>query len=244
MTPNTRSLITAASAVLIAGAAYLGNRYLAIAVGVLIVLAAIGWPSIMRIAQRKPATVVMLISGGIAVFSVALGRGEPYLRYAVAAAAAAVLLALSSEVFFPSPRGRAVASVSGLAAGGLATVSAAAWLAAGRTPGQSDLVIAAAVTIAVAAIASTATARANVNGIAATVLAGATGALLGALFETLTVVGGILVGISAAASVLIISETARREPRPRNHWAGIASGITPVLLAGALVYIGGRVLVG
>lgn len=244
MTPITRSLITASSATLIALASLLGNLYLAIAIGVLIFFAALGWPSIMRIAQRRVASAIMIISGAIAVVSVALGRGEPYLRYAVAAAAAAILLALASEIFFPSPRGRAVASVSGLATGGLATVSAAAWLAAARTPGQVDLVVAAAVTIAVAAIASTSTRKANINGGLAVILAGGAGALMGVWFATLTVVGGLLIGIAAAASVLIISETARREPAPRNIWAGIASGITPVLVAGALVYLGARLLVG
>ncbi len=244
MIPSTRTTVTFAAAVLIAVAGFYGTRYLAIAVGLLIAVAAVGWPYIMRIAHKKPATIIMIIAGGIAVFSVGLGRGEPYLRYAVAAAAAAVLLALTSEVFFPSPRGRAVASVSGLAAGGLVAVSGAAWLATERTPGSADLVVAAAACLAMAALGSVLTSRANINGIISLVLAGGFGAYLGTLFDTLTVIGGLLVGLTAAASVLIISELARREPAPRNLWAGITSGITPVLVAGALVYIGGRLLVG
>src|SRR5690606_20554142 len=128
------------------------------------------------------ATAIMIASGAIAAFAVAVGEGEPYLRYAVAAAAAAVLLSLTSEVFFPSPRGRAVASVSGLAAGGLVAVSGAAWLATARTPGARDLVVAAAVCLAIASVASTITSRANVNGILAVVLGGAVGAGLGTAF--------------------------------------------------------------
>lgn len=244
MIPSTRTTVTFAAAVFIAVTGFYGTRYLALGVGLLIAVAAVGWPSIMRIAHKKPATIIMIISGAIAIFSVGLGRGEPYLRYAVAAAAAAVLLALTSEVFFPSPRGRAVASVSGLAAGGLVAVSGAAWLATERTPGSADLVVAAAACLAMAALGSTLTSRANINGIISVVLAGGFGAYLGTLFDTLTEVGGLLVGLVAAASVLIISELARREPAPRNIWAGITSGITPVLVAGALVYIGGRLLVG
>lgn len=244
MNPTTRTTIGAGAAVLIAVAGYFDNLYVIIAVGALICLAAIGWPSIMRIAHHKAATAIMIASGAIAVFAVAVGEGEPYLRYAVAAAAAAVLLSLTSEVFFPSPRGRAVASVSGLAAGGLVAVSGAAWLATARTPGARDLVVAAAVCLAIASVASTLTSRANVNGILAVVLGGAVGAGLGTAFDTLTVIGGLLVGLVAAASVLIIGELARREPAPRTAWAGITSGIAPVLIAGALVYIGGRLLVG
>lgn len=244
MTPTTRTTIGAGAAVLIAVAGYFGTRPLAAAVALLICVAAIGWPSIMRIAHRKAATAIMVASGAIAVFAVAVGRGEPYLRYAVAAAAAAILLALTSEILFPSPRGRAVASVSGLAAGGLVAVSAAAWLATGRTAGARDLVVAAAVCLAVASVASTLTSKANVNGIIAVLLGGAAGAGLGSVFDTVTIVGGLLVGLVAAASVLIIGELARREPAPRTTWAGITSGVAPVLIAGALVYIGGRLLVG
>ncbi|MFO7243809.1 MAG: hypothetical protein DIU73_002900 [Actinomycetes bacterium] len=244
MNPTTRTNIGASAALVIAVAVFFGNRYLAAAVAALICVAAIGWPSIMRIAHHKAATLIMIASGAIAVFAVAVGRGEPYLRYAVAAAAAAILLALASEVFFPSPRGRAVASVSGLAAGGLVAVSAAAWLASARTPGARDLVIAAAVCLAVTSVASTLTSRANVNGIIAVVAGAALGLLLGSLFDTLTVVGGVLIGVTAAVSNLLIGEIARREPAPRKLWAGISSGVTPVLIAGALVYIGGRLLVG
>lgn len=244
MTPTTRTTIGAAAAVLLAVAGYLGNVFVAIAVAALICIAAIGWPSIMRIAHHKAATLIMVASGAIAVFAVAAGRGEPFLRYAVAAAAAAILLALTSEVFFPSPRGRAVASVSGLAAGGLVAVSGAAWLASARTPGARDLVVAAAVCLAITSVASTITSKANVNGILSVAGGVALGALLGAFFDTLTIVGGILIGLVAAASVLIIGELARREPAPRTIWAGITSGVTPVLIAGALVYLGGRLMVG
>ena len=244
MTPTTRATISAVAAALIAVAGYFGTLPLAIAISVLIALAAIGWPSIMRISHRKAATIIMIVAGAIAVFAVAVGQGEPYLRYAVAAAAAAVLLALSSEVFFPSPRGRAVASVAGLAAGGLVAVSGAAWLATERTAGASDLVVTAGVCLAVAAIASTMTSKANINGILAVALGGGIGVVMGVLFDTVTPVGGFVVGMVAAASVLIIAELARREPKPRNRWAGLTSGVTPVLVAGALVYIGGRLLVG
>ncbi len=186
----------------------------------------------------------MLISGAIAVFAVGVGRGEPYLRYAVAAAAAAVLLGLATEVFFPSPPGRAVTSVAAMAAGGMVAVSGAAWLATARTPGANDLVVAAAVCLAVAAVFSSLTSRANVNGWLALVLASGTGALMGAIFPTLTVIGGVIVGVTAAVSVIMIAEIARREPTPRTLWAGISAGVIPIVLAGSLVYFGGRLLVG
>ena len=70
------------------------------------------------------------------------------------------------------------------------------------------------------------------------------GAGLGFVFPQMGWYGGMLVGAMAAASVVLIHELYRREPRPRSAWAGIASGIVPVLFAGVLVYLAGRLLVG
>jgi len=242
--PSTRATISAAAAVLLAVGGLYGPRYTALAVATLIVIVSIGWPSVARIPHPRVGAGIMMASGGIAVFAVALGEGEPYLRYGVAAAAAAVLLGLTTEVAFPSPPGRAVASVAAMSSGGLVAVSGAAWLAAARTPGANDLVVAAAVCLAVAAVFSSLTGRANVNGWLALVMASGTGLLMGMVFPTLTVVGGVIIGVTAAVSVVLIAEIARREPQPRTVWAGISAAVIPIVLAGALVYFGGRLLVG
>ena len=244
MNPSTRATATFAAATVVAVSAFYGTRFLALGVSALIAMAAFGWPRLLRVYRRKVSTVIIATSGAISVVAVGLGQGEPYLRYAVAAAGAAVLLSLAAEVFFPSPPGRAVTSVTGMMSGALVAVSAGAWVAANRTQGAADLVVAGAAAIAIAGIAAAVTQRATVNAIIALTLGTATGAGLGFLFESISWAGGALVGAVGAASVVTVTELATREPAPRHALAAIASGITPVLAAGVLVYLSGRLLVG
>jgi len=242
--PLTRATATTAASAVIAVTGLMGTRYLAIGVSLLIALAAFGWPRLLRVYRRRVSTVIIAASGALSVVTIGIGRDEPYLRYGVAAAGAAVLLALSAEVFFPSPKGRAVTSVTGVMAGAIVAVSAGAWVAAARTPGASDLVVAGACALAITGIASVITSNATVNAIASLTLGTGAGAAMGIVFDSIGWQGGALVGFIAAASVLTVTELTQREPAPRHFLAAIASGITPVLAAGILVYLGGRLLVG
>jgi len=243
--PSTRATATFAAATVVAVAGFYGTRFLALGVSALIAVAAFGWPRLLRVYRRKVSTVVIATSGALSVITIGVARAEPpYLRYAVAAAGAAVLLSLAAEVFFPSPPGRAVTSVTGMMSGAFVAVSAGAWVAANRTQGAADLVVAGAAAIAVAGLAAVVTKRASVNAVIALTIGTATGAGLGHLFDSISWAGGALVGAVGAASVVTVTELATREPAPRHALAAIASGITPVLAAGVLVYLSGRLLVG
>jgi hypothetical protein len=244
MTPSTRATITAAGATLVAGSTFLGTRYLAIAMFACIVLAAVGWPSLLRISRHMVSTAIIMGGGTLALVAVLLGRSEPFLRYMVVAIAGIVIAALVAEIFFPSATEHVVTSVSGTAGAGAVAASGAAWVAADRTAGAEDLVVAGAAALAVAAIAAVATTKGHINTILTLVLGTATGWGTGHLFDSISWYGGALVGLVAATTALLVHELARREPRPHNVWAGIASALTPVLVAGVLVYITGRLLVG
>lgn len=244
MTSSTRALGTAAAATLVAATAFYGTRFLAIGIAALIVVAALGWPRLLRVYRRWVAAGIIAAAGAISIIAVGLGRGEPYLRYAVAAAGAAVLLAMAAEVFFPSPPGRAVASVTGMMAGAMVAVSSAAWVAAARTPGASDLVVAAAAAVAVAGVATTVTRNQQVAAATAVVVSTGLGAALGQLLSDIGWIAGAFMGIVGAAVVLLMAELASREPAPRAVLPAIASGITPVLAMGVLVYLTGRLWVG
>lgn len=244
MNPSTRATATFAAATVVAVSGFYGTRFLALGISALIAVAAFGWPRLLRVYRRMVGTTIIVASGAISVLAVGLGRGEPYLRYAVAAAAAAVLLSLAAEVFFPSPPGRAVTSVTGMMSGAFVAVSSGAWLAANRTEGAADLVVAGAAAIAIAGIAAVITKRHTVNAMIALVLGTATGGVLGFVFDSISWAGGLLVGVVGSVSVVTVTELATREPAPRHALAAIASGITPVLAAGVLVYLSGRLLVG
>lgn len=244
MNPTTRATITAVAASVVAATGYLGTRYLAIGVMSVMFALAVGWPVLTRVSRHWASTTIIGLGGAAALIAVLLGRNEPYLRYMVVAVAAIVIAALLSEVALPSSPGRAVTSVAATASGGAVAASGAAWIASSRAPGAEDLVVSGAVTLAVAAIASILTHHPTINTVAALVLGAGAGFGMGYVFETIPWYGGILVGLASGASVVLLAELYRREPRPRNPWAGIASAVTPVLVAGVLVYLGGRLLVG
>ncbi|WP_062077085.1 hypothetical protein [Demequina globuliformis] len=244
MNPTTRASITAVAAAVVAGTGVLGTRWLALGVAVIMLVMAVGWPRLLRVAHTWVSTAVIGAGSLIALGSVVIGRTEPYLRYMVVAIAAITIAALLTEVFFPSPRGRAVTGVAATAAGGAITATGAAWVAANRTAGAEDLVVTAAAALAVAAVASVLTSSGNVNAVLALLAGAATGSGLAFAFDSMPWYAGTVVGVVAGGSVVLMNELSRREPRPIDVWAGIASGVTPVLAAGVLVYVGGVLLVG
>lgn len=244
MLPATRATLSAAAAALIAVAGFLGTRYVAVAVVGLIVVTALGWPALLRASRRREASVILGVGGALCVVAVGLGRDAPYLRYMAVSVAAMVIAALVSEVFFSSTRGRAVTSVAAVTAGAIIVASGAAWVAATRTQGADELVVTAGVALAVAAIASVITPNGHLNtGIAlglATLLGGVTAGLL----ADLPWYAGAATGLVCATTVTLLQELTRREPQPRGWLPGAASALAPVLAAGALVYIGGILLLG
>ncbi len=244
MIPSTRATITAVAAALIAATGFLGPRYLAAGVLACIIATAIGWPHLMRVTRPWVTTGIVVGGGVLSLGAVALGRNEPYLRFMVVAVAAVTVASLAAEVFFPGRRGHAVTYVAATAGGGAVAASGAAWVAVSRTLGAEDLVVCGGVSLAIAAIATVSTSRAQLNTGLALGLGTGTGAALGYLFADLSWFSGGFIGMLCAVSAVLIQELYRREPRPRGWRSGIAAGVAPVLIAGALVYIGGRLLIG
>ncbi|WP_062381434.1 hypothetical protein [Demequina pelophila] len=244
MNAPTRATVSAAAAALVAGAGFLGTRYLAAAVLGLIVALALGWPGLLRASRKRQASVILVGGGAMALASVVLARTEPYLRHMVIALGAMVVAALVSEVFFESSRGRTVTSVAATAAGAVVVASGASWVAASRTVGAEHLVVVAGAALAIAAVGAALTPYAQLNTALALVLATGVGAGIGELFAELSWWSGGATGLLCGVIVTLLTELGRREPRPPGVWAGIASAVAPVLSAGALVYIAGRMLVG
>ena len=244
MNPWTRATVAAAAAAALAVAGMYGPRLLAVAVLALSFVLAIGWPVLSWTPHWISGSAIVLGSGALSVVGVLLGRDEPFLRHMVIALAASTVAALIVEVLHPSPPGQVVTAVAGTVSGATIAASGAAWIATARTPGAEDLVVAGALALAISAIASVLTTRMSINVIAALVLSTGVGIGTGSVFPSIEWYGGALVGLLCACSFIAIHELTRREIANTSVWAGIASGIVPVTVGGALVYIGGRILVG
>jgi hypothetical protein len=244
MIPSTRATITAVAAAVIAVTGYLGTRYLAAGVLACIVAMAVGFPYLTRVTRPRVTSAIIVGGGLLALVAVVLGRNAPYLRYMTVAVAAVTVAASAAEVFWPARQGRAVTYVAATASGGAIAASGAAWVAVARTNGAADLVVCGGVALAVAAVASVMTTRPTVNTLGALGLGTLSGGFIGYLFPALPWYAGLLIGLVCAVAAVLIQELYRREPRPRGWWTGIAAGVAPVLVAGALVYIAGRLVLG
>lgn len=244
MNPITRAAVTAGAATAVAAAGFFGFGWLAMAVFAVIVLLAAGWPLLTWTPHWANGAAVILVGGALTVLGVLVGESDPFLRHAVVALGVAVAGALALEVIRPSPEGHVVTSVAGTVSGVTVAASGAAWIAAARTPGAQYLVICAAVAMVVAAFASVITASMVINvGIA---LAAGAGVGIGGsfVFDTIEWYGGAFIGLLGACAVMLVHELVRREVENTNTLAGIAAGVAPVMVAGSLVYIGGRILIG
>jgi len=244
MIPSTRATITAVAAAVVAVTGYLGTRYLAAGVLACIIATAIGFPYLTRVTRPRVTSAIIVGGGVLALVAVVLGRNAPYLRYMTVAVAAVTVAALVAEVFWPTRPGRAVGYVAATAAGGAIVASGAAWVAVARTNGAADLVVCGGAALAVAAIASVMTSHPTVNTVGSLALGTLTGGVMGYFFPALPWYVGLIIGLVCAVAAVLIQELYRREPRPRGWWTGISAGVAPVLVAGALVYIAGRLLLG
>jgi hypothetical protein len=244
MNPSTRATAAAVTAAALAVSGYYGPRWLAVAVLAASFFLAIGWPALTWTPNWLVGSSVVLFSGGLATVGVLLGRDEPFLRHIVVALAASAVLALVLEVLHPSPPGQVVTAVASTVTGATVAASGASWIAAARTPGKEDLVVAGAAALFMAAIASTLTSKMWINTILAIVFGTGIGAVSGRAFPSIEWYGGALVGVLCACAFVSIHELTRRDVTNRSSLAAISSGITSVTIAGALVYIGGRILVG
>ncbi len=245
MNPTTRATVAFASAASIAAGGYFGYQWLAVAVLTSVFVLALGWPVLTWVPHWLTGSAIVLGGGALATVGVLIGdERPPFLRHMVVALAVTVLAALAVEVIRPSPPGQVVTAVAGTITGVTVAASGAAWIAAARTPGAEDLVVAGALSLAVAALASTATSRMSINAIAALTLGAASGVAAGIFFDSIQWYAGALVGLFCAGSVVTIHELTRRDIMNTSTWSGIAAGISPVTVAGTLVYIGGRLLVG
>lgn len=244
MNPSTRATVAAAASVAIAAAGMYGARWLAVAVLATVFVLALGWPALTWTPHWITGSIIVLGSGALSTVAVLLGRDEPYLRHMVVALSIAVVAALVVEVLRPSPPGQVVTAVASTVSGAAVAASAAAWIAVARTPGAEDLVVVGAAALAVAAVASTLSSNMAFNVSLALLLAAGVGAGAGYVFSSLPWYGGMFVGILSACAFITVHELTRRDTENQSVLAAIASGIVPVTVAGTLVYIGGRIVVG
>ncbi|NCT91290.1 hypothetical protein GXB85_10045 [Cellulomonas sp. APG4] len=244
MDVSTRAVITAALATLVAAAAYFGDLPLVAAGVVLTLLLAGGWAVLLGLPSPLGSAVVIALAGAGGVLAVAATRGDPLLRDLPVVLALGVLLAFVNELARQDGRLRLVESVTGTVTGVLVATAAAGWVAAGRAPGGSSLVVSGAVALAIAAAVS-AVPLGGWWGAGVTAGAGtAGGAVVAAVMPRLDVLPGAVLGLAAGILVAALHVLYDSTPARTRPLAALAALTLPVSVSGFVVYVVGRVLVG
>ena len=151
---QSRAITTTLAATVLAGAALLGARALLIALAVLVVAIAVGWPKLLDI-PAWPVTSVILGAAGLGALAiVSAANTSPYLRDLPMVIALALLFVFFGQLMRRDDRHGLVLAVSGSTTGLLVLVSVTGWLAASRDFGDLALVVTGAASLAAAAGAS------------------------------------------------------------------------------------------
>ncbi|MCL3859540.1 hypothetical protein [Actinotalea sp. K2] len=244
MDVSTRAVLTAAIATLVAVAAFVGELPLVVAAGVLTLVFAVGWPLLLDLPNRLGSSVVIALGGAAAVITGAATRGEPFLRELPVVVALAVLLAFVNELARQDGRLRLVESVTGTVTGVLIVTAAAGWVASGRTPGATSLVVTGAVALAVGAAVSAVPLLGWTGASVTTLCATGAGATVGAVMPDLDPVPGGVLGLAVGILIAALHVLFHRVPSMTSRWAALAAAVLPTLVSGIVIYVVGRVLVG
>lgn len=252
MDASTRAVVTAVVSTLVAVAAFVsempglgaGEVPVVAVSGLLAVVIAAGWPVLLGLPNVLGTAVVIAMGGVGGVVAVTATRGQPFLRELPIVLAFAVLLSFVNELARQDGRARLVESVAGTVTGVLVATAAAGWVAAGRAPGGTSLVVSGAVALAVAAAVS----AVPLGGwLGATLTTGASvvaGGSVGAVMPELELLAGATLGLATGVLIAALRELFDRVPALRRRVAALTVVVLPISVSGILVYVVGRVLVG
>ncbi|GAB3452809.1 hypothetical protein AB1207_23470 [Kineococcus endophyticus] len=270
MSASATATATFALAALVGLASFGGVAVLAVAVVLLGVLVAAGWPDLLDLPARRSSTgvvaAVAVAAALVAVFAVRAARAEGsqvagVLGHLPAVAALALLVAFGHQLLRRDGRPRLVESVTGVVTAQAVVVLGAAWVAVPTTYAGATLapVVLAALAATSAVAATTWPLRvagpvnllvgAAVGWLASSVTAllggGGTTALVGgsaAVSEGRWAVAGIVAGLGAGVLVSAWRALSVRLPAARTLPAAFAVAAVPVALGGAGAYLVGRLL--
>lgn len=237
-------MAAAAGAAAIATGAVVASSYVSLtavatAVGALCVLAAIGWPHVLRVPARKSQTTAIGVSALLAVVLTATVSGPPFLTWFPASVALGVGAIFMIQLIRGTGQSHRLESTFGASSGVLAVCMGSGWVAADRlavSAADSGVMLVTGISILVAIAVCLLPSPDRLVAPAAVVLAALAGPLGALLFTDVpalpaAVVGGTCGVVIAGTRRLLVAREA-----PLAVIAAVAAGVTPVLAVGAVVY--------
>ncbi|MBO0899151.1 hypothetical protein J1G42_04085 [Cellulomonas sp. zg-ZUI222] len=242
MSVETRSVLTAVLAAVVAVAGFTGVLPLAAVSAVLVLVLALGWPGLAALPFTPGAGAVVALGGLGSVAAVTFTPEQPYLQHLALVLAAAVVLAFVNEMLRRDGRLRMVESVSGTVAGTVLAVCVTGWVATARLDGGEELVVAGAVALALGSACVALRGRTWLVYLLTVAAATAGGTLVGWLLPTVQLVAGTVLGLGVGILVTALHALFDRLPALERRLPALAVVVLPVTVSGVLVYVAGRVL--
>ncbi|GAB2683838.1 hypothetical protein [Thalassiella azotivora] len=238
------ALSAAVLSALVGLGAVAGTPVLVVALLLVVVTVASGWPGLLSLPTQRGSTSVIALCGAGAVAVVALTPGEPLLRWLPVVLALSVLLSFWHQLLRRDMRPRLVESVTGVVSGVVAVAFASGWVGALRAVGEWQLVLVGVAAVAAAGLATGLPFPQRVTGVLGLLGGTAFAGLAGGLLPDLRAVPAALVGAAAAVVVVALDRLLARLPTAGGRQTGMTIGATAVACAGTVVYLVSRVVIG
>lgn len=237
-------MAAAAGAAAIATGAVVASSYIsltavAIAVGALCVLAAIGWPHVLRIPARKSQSTAIGVSALLAVVLTATVSGPPFLTWFPASVALGVGAIFMIQLIRGTGQSHRLESTFGASSGVIAVSMGSGWVAADRlavNAADSGVMLVTGVSVLVAVAVCLLPSPDRLVAPAAVVLAALAGPLGALLFTDVPALPAAVVGCACGAVIAGTRRLLVTREASLAVIAAVAAGVTPVLVIGAVVY--------
>lgn len=242
MNLTTRAVLTAAASAAVAIGAAIGEVPLIAVLGVLAVIFAVGWSSLMQLPSRGGSTLVVSLTAVGALACVALTQNEPWLRFLPVVLAFGVFLAFINEMLRPVPRTNLIDSLFGTVTGIVVTICGAGWLAAFRIEHGLAVVMISAAALAAASAAGALKGPRWLVVVATFALGTAAGVVTAHFLGATTLLTGLLQGALAGLVISALHALVHRLPDLTNRRSAASMIVLPILALGVLVYVAGRLV--
>ncbi len=223
----------------IVASSYISLQAVVLATGAACILAAIGWPYILRVPAKKSQSAAIGSSALLAVVLTATAQGPSFLAWFPAAVALGVGAIFMIQLIRGTGQSHRLESMLGASSGVIAVDMGAGWVAADRlaiNAGDSGVMLVTGVSILVAIAVCLLPFPDRLVGPAAVVLAALAGPLGGLLFTDVPALAAAVVGLACGAVIAGTRRLLIARDAPIPAIAAVSAGITPVLAIGAIVY--------
>ncbi|WP_262364197.1 hypothetical protein [Arthrobacter echini] len=233
------AVAAAGATALVVAASYLSLTAVALSVGALCVVAAVGWTHLLGVPARKSQSAAIGLSALLAVSLTALVPAPSFLAWFPACVALGVGAVFMIQLVRGTGQSFRLESTLGASSGVVAVGMGSGWVATERLAANatdSGMTLVTGVSILVAIAVSLLPFPDRLIAPAAVALAALAGPLGALLFTDVPALAAAVVGLVCGAVIAATRRLLIARGTPLPALAAVSAGLTPVLAVGAVVY--------